>query len=187
VSSTAFLLWLAAALPGPMAGCLPALPDGPDGPGPRPAAAAADPVSDRSAPAVPAAGGERLARLVDLERARAGAGPLRWDPVLAAVARAHSRDMAARGRLSHEGSDGRRLRGRVDDPSTGLAGRWRDIAEILAANDYGDPEATAVAGWLRSPPHRRSMLGAQYALAGAGAARDARGQWYFTVVFLLPR
>ena len=108
-----------------------------------------------------------------------GLAPLAYDARIAAVARRHSRDMAD-GRIA-PGHDGFESRRRKISKSVPLKG----IAENVGFNDYPRSETVraAVSGWLGSHGHKENIEGS-YDLTGVGIARDARGGWYFTQIFV---
>jgi hypothetical protein len=58
--------------------------------------------------------------LVNAERRAAGLKPVKADPELVQVARAHSRDMLARGYFSHVSPDGKDLGDRLQQAPAGL-------------------------------------------------------------------
>jgi uncharacterized protein YkwD len=102
---------------------------------------------------------------------------LRWDAGLAAVARRHSRDMAA-GRVpfSHQGFERRVAEARHLG--------YMNVAENLGTNNF-DPDTTvavAMNGFLNSPPHRHSLEG-PYDRTGVGVARDTAGYFFYTQLF----
>jgi uncharacterized protein YkwD len=114
---------------------------------------------------------EATLREINRVRAAHGVPALRADPRLARAARAHSRDMVARGYFAHRSPSGAGLVARV--ARTGwLRGRrrWR-LAENLAwgTGPLAAPEAV-VAAWMDSPPHRRHLLDRRLRLAGIGVA-----------------
>lgn len=114
------------------------------------------------------------------EHAFGAAPPLAWDNALGAAAQAHSRDMAARRHLAHQGSDGSDVAART----TRAGYSWRLIGENIAA---GQPSASeAVAGWIDSPGHCANLMNPGFTDMGAGyAISRARmpGFVYWTQVF----
>ena len=60
-------------------------------------------------------------------------------------------------------------------------------AENVAYNSgYSDPATQAVQGWLKSTGHRQNLEG-NYNLTGIGIAKNAKGEYYFTQIFILSR
>jgi uncharacterized protein YkwD len=103
----------------------------------------------------------RMLALVNAERASQGLRPVKADPDLVEVARAHSRDMLARGYFSHytpEGSDlGDRLR--------------RERVSYLVAGEnlaFAQTLTTAHQGLMNSPGHRANILRPQFGRLGIG-------------------
>jgi uncharacterized protein YkwD len=103
----------------------------------------------------------QLLQSINGERQRRGLKPLRADAELAAVARAHSRDMFARGYFSHTTPDrvdpfGRMRRAHV---------RFLTAGENLA---FAPTVASAHEGLMQSPGHRANILRPQFARVGIG-------------------
>jgi uncharacterized protein YkwD len=118
-------------------------------------------------------------KLVNEHRRARGLAPLAYDARIAAVARRHSKD-TAEGRVpaGHEGFEARQRQISKLIP-------LRGIAENVGVNDY-PPNRTvqaAVSGWLGSRGHRENIEG-RYDLTGVGIARDARGAYYYTQIFV---
>ena len=92
------------------------------------------------------------------------------------MARAHSRDMLARGYFAHvspEGSDlGDRLRG-------------QKARYLLAGENLALAQSLRVAhqGLMDSPGHRANILGEHYVRIGIGAYRVNADRVYFTQLF----
>jgi uncharacterized protein YkwD len=103
--------------------------------------------------------------------------PLVIDPAISAEAKAHSEQMARSGNMSHDG-----FNDRVASVSKTIV--YRSAAENVAYNmGYGKPELVAIQGWIESPGHQHNMVG-QYDLTGIGVAKNARGEYYFTQIFI---
>ena len=123
----------------------------------------------------------RVLELVNAHRSGLPRPPLAPRPELAAIARAHSRDMVAPGgRLTHDGLRQRSRAAAIRRPAA-------RFAENIAATCEGGIRAAedAFAGWLRSPPHRRALEG-DYRDTGVGAARARGGPIVFTQMFAAP-
>jgi uncharacterized protein YkwD len=97
----------------------------------------------------------------------AAAPPLRLDSLLANAAAAHARDMAARGRMSHEGSDGSTPQQRI----TRAGYPWRLAAENVAAGQTTVDEV--VVTWLESPGHCANIMNPQFREMGIAFAFNA--------------
>ena len=103
--------------------------------------------------------------------------PLVADPAILAQAKAHSEEMARSGTMNHDG-----FARRADLVSQTIV--YRSVAENVAFNGgHGQPDRVAVQGWIASPGHQRNMLG-QYDLTGIGVAKNAKGEYYFTQIFI---
>jgi uncharacterized protein YkwD len=109
----------------------------------------------------------RMLEMVNKERAAHGLRPVQADPQLTGIARAHSRDMFARGYFSHVtpegGSMSDRLRAAGARPLT--AGENLALAQTLpVAHD----------GLMRSPGHRANILRPQFTRLGIGVLDGGR-------------
>src|SRR6202045_3406597 len=118
-----------------------------------------------------------ILRLVNDERKRGGAPPLKSSQRLVLASRGHSYDMALRNYLSHNGPAG-------DTRAERVRGVGVDSA-ALGENIYMDREADraklahrAVQRWLHSPEHRANMLSREFDTTGIGIARAADGTAY---------
>lgn len=117
------------------------------------------------------------------EREERGLSALAWNDGLAAVARAHSRDMARRGYFGHDSPEGRGPSDRAREARI----EYRRLAENVASNLHMEaPVATAVKGWIESPSHRKNLLNPVFTHTGIGVAVDDDGLVIFTQMFLLP-
>jgi uncharacterized protein YkwD len=103
--------------------------------------------------------------------------PLTIDPIISAQAKAHSERMARVGRIGHDGFNDR-------VQSVGKEIVYRSAAENVGYSvGYAQPEAIAVEDWIGSPGHHKNMVG-RYDLTGIGSAKNARGETYFTQIFI---
>lgn len=117
-------------------------------------------------------------------RAFGAAAPLAWDEALGAAALAHSRDMAARRRFAHQGSDGSEAATRA----TRAGYSWRLVGENIAAGQTSAQEA--VAGWIESPGHCANLMNPAFTEMGAGydiSRARMPGFVYWTQVFAARR
>jgi uncharacterized protein YkwD len=121
--------------------------------------------------------------LINRDRSEHGAAPLRWDNQLAALARAHSRDMVAHRYFAHVDPDGRSPGMRLK--AAGIA--WRSVGENIATN--GDVE-TAEAAFMNEPHrgqnHRANILDPRFTEVGVGIVAGAGGQLFITQEFMNP-
>jgi uncharacterized protein YkwD len=114
---------------------------------------------------------------VNLHRMSLDLPPLVIDPVISAQAKAHSLAMAKTGSMNHDG-----FRERVDSVAQTIS--YRSAAENVATNmGYDRPDTVAIEGWIESPGHYRNIIG-RYDLTGVGVVQDAKGEYYFTQIFI---
>ncbi len=103
--------------------------------------------------------------------------PLAFDPTISAQAKAHSEAMAKMSNLSHEG-----FNERLDSVAETI--NYKSAAENVAVNQgYPHPDVTAVQGWIDSPGHLQNIIG-NFNLTGIGVAQNAKGEYYFTQIFV---
>jgi len=135
---------------------------------------------------------ERVLELVNVARLEArlcgrnqfaAAAPLTLSSALTEVARLHALDMAQRGSLGHQGSDGSRAGDRI----TRSGYSWRASGENVAAGQR-DAEAV-VAAWLDSPEHCASIMAPQFTEMGVAFALvpASNPPIYWTQLFATPR
>ncbi len=105
--------------------------------------------------------------------------PLSVDPRITQQARIHSQNMASgKVKFSHDGFEGR---------VKAISIPYQSVAENVAYNQgYSDPVRNAVEGWIKSEGHRKNMEG-QFNLTGIGIAKNAKGEYYFTQIFVRSR
>ena len=154
-------------------------------------------ITEAFAPAEPSEVEAWLVRLTNIERVAAGLRPLRRDGDIAEIARAHSADMLANGKLAHElggkdaneraeaaGYDCRRLVSESNGTRTYTRGLSENISQ--RSGDWSpDPEPIArkiVTGWMNSPGHRKNILDPMNERIGVGVAYN-EGTWYSTQNF----
>lgn len=107
--------------------------------------------------------------------------PLSLDSRISEQARLHSEAMAS-GRVpfSHNGFEDR-----VKAIAKSIP--YRAAAENVAYNQgYSKPDQQAVQGWLKSPGHYKNIVG-DYDLSGIGVAKNAKGEYYLTQIFIKRR
>jgi uncharacterized protein YkwD len=134
-----------------------------------------------SATASPATDLERTERttlcLLNLERTRRGVGRLRGDGRLARAAARHSRDMVGRDFFSHVAPGGGTMVDRIRDAGYLAGARAYAMGENLA---WGTGRLATplriVAGWMRSPGHRRNILDGDFRELGVGVVTGAPGR-----------
>jgi uncharacterized protein YkwD len=108
------------------------------------------------------------------------AQPLRWNEKLAAVARAHSRDMIEQRYFDHVDPEGGTLAVRIN--AAGIP--WRAIGENIALNGT---VPGAEAAFMNEPRfqhnHRGNILNAKYTDVGIGIVQGPNGSLYITQDF----
>ena len=105
--------------------------------------------------------------------------PLTVDSRISQQAKIHSENMASgKVKFSHDGFDGR---------VKAITIPYQSVAENVAYNmGFSDPVRNAVDGWIKSDGHRKNMEG-QFNLTGIGIAKNAKGEYYFTQLFVRSR
>lgn len=109
----------------------------------------------------------RMLELVNTERRAAGLQPVRADPVLVELARAHSRDMLARGYFAHVSPEGQDLGDRLRRARIGYLAAGENLAlapTLISAHD----------GLMHSPGHRANILRPQFGRVGIGVLDSGR-------------
>lgn len=104
---------------------------------------------------------DQMLVLVNEERQKAGLRPLEADPELQAVARAHSKDMFARGYFAHVDPDSKDPFDRMHDAGV----RFLTAGENLA---LAQTLEQAHEGLMKSPGHRANILQPQFGRLGIG-------------------
>lgn len=113
------------------------------------------------------------------ERMKLNLSPLTLDSELTAAAQQHSDDMAAHGKLAHEGSDGSTPSERIRKQGYRYQNDGENVAEAYRTVD------DVMRGWMGSEHHRDNILG-RYSQVGFALARDDQGKPYWTAVFATP-
>jgi uncharacterized protein YkwD len=113
--------------------------------------------------------------LTNQERLWQKLATLELSPALADVARAHSRDMLARGFFAHVNPEGQSPKDRV--LKQGLT--YGLVAENIYSMRDGTTDAAAAAsimvkGWMKNDGHRKNILEPRLGQIGVGVAMSAR-------------
>jgi uncharacterized protein YkwD len=103
----------------------------------------------------------QMLELVNAERRAAGLRPVRPDPIMSELARAHSRDMLARGYFAHVSPEGNDMNDRMQQARIGYLSAGENLA--LAPTLY-----LAHSGLMRSPGHRANILRPHFGRLGIG-------------------
>jgi uncharacterized protein YkwD len=115
------------------------------------------------------------------EREKEKLPPLKANPILFEVARAHSANMAKQGEMKHE-LDGKNPADRIK-----AAGYdYSYIAENIAVSDGESPEGI-VKAWMDSKIHKENILNDKYTEIGIGIAKNDKGETYYTQEFGTPK
>ncbi|MEV7357861.1 CAP domain-containing protein [Kitasatospora sp. NPDC091276] len=138
-------------------------------------ASAPTPVGGGAAPS----SAQQVVDLVNVERAKAGCGPVSAEPRLAGAAQSHSDDMADRNYFDHASPDGDHADHRIE--VTGY--RWSTWGENIARGQK-DP-AAVMDSWMNSPGHRANILNCAFKQLGVGVRTGSGGPWW-TQVFAAP-
>lgn len=123
--------------------------------------------------------------VINRERAAAGAGAVRLDPLANQVAKQHAQDMLARGYFSHWDPEGLKPTRRFN-----LLGGYHALGEnIYFAHGYSGTVEELVDVLMRvlmdSPGHRRTIIDPAYTHVGLGFAMDrAGGDFYVSQEFI---
>lgn len=118
---------------------------------------------------------------VNQYRKQRGLSALSLDERISEKARIHSQNMASGAvPFSHNG-----FAQRIQEIAKVIP--YRSAAENVAYNQgYANPATQAVQGWLNSSGHRQNIEGS-YNLTGIGVARNDKGEYYFTQIFIRSR
>jgi uncharacterized protein YkwD len=121
---------------------------------------------------------QSVLRQINQYRAGRKLPALTLDATITQQSRNHSQNMAnGTVPFSHQGFEQR-----VKAISKAMS--YRAAAENVAYNmGYGDPATQAVQGWLKSPGHLKNIQG-QYNVTGIGVSKNAKGEVYFTQMFI---
>jgi uncharacterized protein YkwD len=133
-------------------------------------------------PAVASSGSpeSQVVALTNTQRRAQGCPPLAVNSTLTSLARAHSRDMAARGFFDHVNPDGRS----PSDRMIAAGYRYRMAAENIAAGQRTPREV--VTAWMNSPGHRANILNCSLRQIGVGYATGGPYGSYWTQDFGTP-
>ncbi len=127
---------------------------------------------------------QTLLELLNKERVKKELPPLRPDPLLFEVARAHSANMAKQRKMEHI------LDGKNPGQRVLAAGYdYGKVAENIAVSEGPDAASLAmiVKGWMESKIHRENLLNDKLTETGLGIAKNNKGEVYYTQVFARPR
>jgi uncharacterized protein YkwD len=122
---------------------------------------------------------QKLLQLTNDERKGKNLPPLKANPVLCQVARAHAANMVKQGKMEHN-LDGKTPYDRIK----GAGYKYALAGENLAVGDASQEEV--MKAWMKSKIHRENILDGVFTEIGLGLAADAKGKVYYTQVFGTP-
>jgi uncharacterized protein YkwD len=122
-----------------------------------------------------------ILQLTNQAREKEKLPPLKPNPVLFKVARAHTANMARQNVMNHV-LDGKTPVQRVRE--SGYA--YRRTGENIAYSSKLDVPDT-FQGWMESPGHRENILHRDYGEIGIGVVSSPNGETYYTQVFGAPQ
>ena len=140
---------------------------------------------------------------VNVHRSSRGLSRLRFNKELAAIARRHSKDMAAGRRSEHQGFDSRRgavarilplgslgenvawsRASYVETPSGVEPQRGQSGTVAMGRTAAFEAADYIVDGWLDSPSHLQNIESRDYEVTGVGVVQGPNGAYYFTQLFV---
>jgi len=101
------------------------------------------------------------------ERQQRGLPALRWDEALATAARAHAKEMAARGTISHQFPGEPSMPARITKAGAHFSSLAENVAMASSAAAVHDL-------WMHSPPHRANLLDPDMNSLGVGVVERNR-------------
>jgi uncharacterized protein YkwD len=120
---------------------------------------------------------QQILGLVNQERAKVDADPLKINEQLDLAADQHTLDQASMNKMSHTGSNGSNMGDRIKNAGYVFSSAAENVA-------YGFGDAAAVmSGWMNSAGHRQNILNPNYREIGIGYAQGADGRPYWTQDF----
>jgi uncharacterized protein YkwD len=122
---------------------------------------------------------KELLDLTNQERKKNNVPPLKPNPTLFKVARAHSANMAKQGKMDHV-LDNKKPPQRVKEAGY----KYLSTGENIAFGNY--PLEKLVEAWMGSKLHRANILNKKFTEIGLGIVPDKDGVPYFTQVFGKP-
>lgn len=122
----------------------------------------------------------RVAQLVNQERAKRGLRPLGYNWEVARVARYKSTDMANKHYFSHTSP----TYGSPFNMMENFGIRFTAAGENIAMGQRTPEEV--MNAWMNSPGHRANILSSSFTQIGVGFAKDSSGRAYWTQMFIKP-
>ncbi len=114
-----------------------------------------------------------LLELINVERTSRGIAPVRWDGMLAQIARLHAADMSSVHKMSHHSSrDGADFEARLSRSAYSAKGAAENVA-------YNSDVMRAHRALMDSPGHRRNILDPTLTSVGPGVMSEPSGEWVY--------
>jgi len=123
----------------------------------------------------------KIFEMTNEERKKKDLPPLKLNPLLSKIGRAHSENMAKQMKFEHNLDDKTPF-----DRIRAAGYKYAVAGENIA---FGEEDASLqliMKTWMESNAHRDNILQTQYTEIGIGIARDKMGQAYYTQVFGKP-
>lgn len=122
----------------------------------------------------------KVAQLVNQERAKKGLPALKYNWEVARVARYKSADMANKKYFSHTSP----TYGSPFNMMENFGIRFSSAGENIAMGQRTPEEV--MNSWMNSPGHRANILSGSFTQIGVGYAKDKNGRIYWTQMFIRP-
>ncbi|HEY7158971.1 MAG TPA: CAP domain-containing protein [Gemmataceae bacterium] len=126
---------------------------------------------------------QTLLELLNKERVKKELPPLRPNPLLFKVARAHSANMAKQEKMEHV------LDGKNPGQRVLAAGYdYGKVSENIAVSEGPGAALTVIVkDWMESEIHRENLLSDKVTETGLGIAKNDKKEVYYTQIFARPR
>jgi uncharacterized protein YkwD len=121
----------------------------------------------------------QLLELTNAERKRQKLPPLKIDPALMKLARAHAATMARLDQIGHD-IGGKTFSQRMEGEKYMASRAGENVAEGQRT------PAEAIRSWMQSPGHKGNILQAEYTHIGIAGAKSKSGKQYWTQIFAKP-
>ena len=125
-------------------------------------------------PVDPIAMASEVLRLTNIERAKEGVQPLKYNKTLQGAAMIRAKEISVK--FSHTRPNG------TDSSTAGIDVGASVISGENIAMGYGSPE-DVVDGWMNSSGHRAALLKPDFSYMGVGFYESANGMYYWTQEF----
>lgn len=120
----------------------------------------------------------RCFNLVNNYRQKNGLKLLLWNDDIASQCFSHSKNMGTGNTpFNHQGFEDR-----ISAINQNL--QWLSAGENIASNrGFEDPAEKAIAGWINSQGHHANIVG-DFSHSAMGVFKNAKGEWFFTQIFI---